>query len=131
MLKAQLIYHYPKTENSVIIFLLIVYYKHPVNFWYPLSEIRNLPFFFLEYPKHQVIGNWLSWLQLNNWPLRTPYTWVMSSDNPASEVPVEEEGLFSALDLFILSILAGMAVYWYFFKNKKQEQPTFKKLTVQ
>lgn len=55
----------------------------------------------------------------------------MSSDGPASEVPVEEEGLFSALDFFILSILAGMAVYWYFFKNKKQEQPTFKKLTVQ
>lgn len=55
----------------------------------------------------------------------------MSSDDPASEVPVEEEGFFSALDFFILSILAGMAVYWYFFKNKKQEQPTFKKLTVQ
>lgn len=131
MLKAQLIYQYPKTENSVIIFLLIVYYKILL-----ISDIHSLKSeiclsFFLEYPKHQVIGNWLSWLQLNNWPLRTPYTWVMSSDNPASEVPVEEEGLFSALDFFILSILAGMAVYWYFFKNKKQEQPTFKKLTVQ
>lgn len=55
----------------------------------------------------------------------------MSSDGPASEVPLEEEGLFSALDFFILSVLAGMGVYWYFFKNKKQEQPTFKKLTVQ
>lgn len=98
---------------------------------YLLSEIRNLPFYFLEYPKHQVTGNWLSLQQLNNRPLRTPYIWVMSSDGPASEVPVEEEGLFSALDFFILSILAGMAVYWYFFKNKKQEQPTFKKLTVQ
>lgn len=51
LLKAQLIYHYPKTENSVIIFLLIVYYKHPVNFWYPLSEIRNLPFFFFRIPQ--------------------------------------------------------------------------------
>mgnify|MGYP000222489541 CR=1 FL=1 len=55
----------------------------------------------------------------------------MSSDT-VSDVPVEEEeGLFSVLDLFILSILAGMAIYWFFFKNKKQEQPTFKKLTVQ
>lgn len=53
----------------------------------------------------------------------------MSSDS-AADIPVEE-GLFSALDFFILSILAGMAGYWYFFKNKKQEQPTFKKLTVQ
>ncbi|KAK3083908.1 hypothetical protein FSP39_005129 [Pinctada imbricata] len=42
-----------------------------------------------------------------------------------------EEAMFSTLDFFILSVLAGMAAYWFFFKNKKQEQPTFKKLTVQ
>lgn len=50
----------------------------------------------------------------------------------ASEVPVtEDEAWFSTLDLFILSLLAGFAVYWIFFKNKKQEQPVFKKLVVQ
>lgn len=37
---------------------------------------------------------------------------------------------FSNLDFFILSLMAGMAVYWLFFKSKQKEQPTFKKLTV-
>lgn len=44
---------------------------------------------------------------------------------------IVEESMFSLLDLFILSGLGGFAAYWFFFKNKKQEQPTFKKLTVQ
>ena len=47
---------------------------------------------------------------------------------------MSEEGetgaFFSNLDFFILSLMAGMAVYWFFFKNKQKEQPTFKKLTV-
>ena len=38
---------------------------------------------------------------------------------------------FSNLDFFILSLMAGMAGYWLFYKNKQKEQPTFKKLTVQ
>lgn len=58
--EGQLINKYPETENSVLIFLQIAYYKYHVYFWYLLSEIRNLPFYFLEYPKHQVTSNWLS-----------------------------------------------------------------------
>ncbi|XP_021373216.1 NADPH--cytochrome P450 reductase-like [Mizuhopecten yessoensis] len=62
----------------------------------------------------------------------------MSNGVPDSEIPMEtagavaaEEGMFSTLDFFILSALAGVCVYYFFFKNKKQEEPTFKKLTVQ
>ncbi|KAK7088147.1 NADPH--cytochrome P450 reductase-like isoform X2 [Littorina saxatilis] len=40
------------------------------------------------------------------------------------------DSLFSIVDLFILSAAGGFAVYWFFIRNKKQEQPTFKKLTV-
>nr|KAG5690130.1 hypothetical protein BaRGS_003453 [Batillaria attramentaria] len=40
------------------------------------------------------------------------------------------ESLFSMVDLFILSAAGGFAVYWFFFRNKKQEQPQFKKLSV-
>lgn len=57
---------------------------------------------------------------------------IPMTDVPVTEVPVpEEEAWFSTLDLLILSMLAGFAVYWLFFKNKKQEQPVFKKLVVQ
>ncbi|XP_060572086.1 NADPH--cytochrome P450 reductase-like [Ruditapes philippinarum] len=48
----------------------------------------------------------------------------------AEEAEAESGAYFSNLDFFILSLMAGMAVYWYFFKNKQKEQPTFKKLTV-
>ena len=48
----------------------------------------------------------------------------------AEETEAETGAYFSNLDFFILSLMAGMAVYWYFFKNKQKEQPTFKKLTV-
>ncbi|XP_052801447.1 NADPH--cytochrome P450 reductase-like [Mya arenaria] len=50
-----------------------------------------------------------------------------------SSVPVDGEEaapFLSNLDFFILSLMAGMAVYWFFFKNKQKEQPTFKKLSV-
>ncbi|ESO97377.1 hypothetical protein LOTGIDRAFT_187717 [Lottia gigantea] len=39
-------------------------------------------------------------------------------------------GLFSMVDLFVLSAAGGFAIYWFFIRTKKQEQPTFKKLTV-
>lgn len=55
----------------------------------------------------------------------------MSEDSTEVPVTEEEEAWFSTLDLFILSLLAGFAVYWLFFKNRKQEQPVFKKLVVQ
>lgn len=48
----------------------------------------------------------------------------------AEEGDVESVPFFSNLDFFILSLMAGMAVYWFFFKNRQKEQPTFKKLTV-
>lgn len=48
----------------------------------------------------------------------------------AEEGEAEAAPYFSNLDFFILSLMAGMAIYWYFFKNKQKEQPTFKKLTV-
>ena len=41
-----------------------------------------------------------------------------------------DSGMFSMLDLVILSAAGGFAMYWFFFKDKKQNQPTFKKLTV-
>lgn len=40
------------------------------------------------------------------------------------------ESIFSMVDLFILSAAGGFVVYWFFIRNKKHEQPTFKKLTV-
>ncbi|XP_076452783.1 NADPH--cytochrome P450 reductase-like [Babylonia areolata] len=40
------------------------------------------------------------------------------------------DSFISLFDLFILAAAGGFAVYWFFFRNKKQEQPTFKKLTV-
>ena len=40
------------------------------------------------------------------------------------------DSFFSMVDLFILSAAGGFAIYWFFIRNKKQEQPTFKKLTV-
>ena len=41
------------------------------------------------------------------------------------------EPLLSNIDFLILSMMAGFAVYWFFIRKSKQEQPTFKKLTVQ
>ncbi|KAL3858480.1 hypothetical protein ACJMK2_013069 [Sinanodonta woodiana] len=49
--------------------------------------------------------------------------------NEAAE-DIVTEPYFSNLDFFILSLLAGVAIYWYIFKSKKKEQPTFKRLTV-
>lgn len=40
------------------------------------------------------------------------------------------DSFFSMVDLFILSAAGGFAIYWFFVRNKKQQQPTFKKLTV-
>jgi len=56
------------------------------------------------------------------------------SEATGTEIPIEgaaPEGMFSMMDMFILSAMAGFAVYWFLIKNKKTEQPTFKKLTVQ
>ena len=54
------------------------------------------------------------------------------SEEAEANMSGEEESspYFSNLDFFILSLMAGMAIYWFFFKNRQKEQPTFKKLTV-
>ena len=54
------------------------------------------------------------------------------SESATDSMTGEEESssYFSNLDFFILSLMAGMAIYWFFFKNRQKEQPTFKKLTV-
>lgn len=41
-----------------------------------------------------------------------------------------EGSYFSMVDIVILTAAGGFAFYWFFLRNKKQEQPTFKKLTV-
>jgi NADPH-ferrihemoprotein reductase len=48
----------------------------------------------------------------------------MSSETAATE------SFLSMTDLFILSLAGGFAVYWFVFRNRKQETPNFKKLTV-
>ncbi|XP_025089238.1 NADPH--cytochrome P450 reductase-like [Pomacea canaliculata] len=48
----------------------------------------------------------------------------------ASEEMAPESGFFSMMDLFVLSAAGGFAIYWFYFRNRRQEQPTFKKLTV-
>ncbi|XP_059147602.1 NADPH--cytochrome P450 reductase-like [Physella acuta] len=40
------------------------------------------------------------------------------------------ESLISMTDLFILSLAGGFAFYWFFVRNKKQEAPNFKKLSI-
>ncbi|GFO34081.1 NADPH--cytochrome p450 reductase [Plakobranchus ocellatus] len=45
-------------------------------------------------------------------------------------VDMESGSLISMTDLFILSLAGGFALYWFFFRGKKQEAPNFKKLTV-
>uniref|UniRef100_A0A0B7BHS3 NADPH--cytochrome P450 reductase n=1 Tax=Arion vulgaris TaxID=1028688 RepID=A0A0B7BHS3_9EUPU len=40
------------------------------------------------------------------------------------------ESYISVTDLFILSLAGGFAIYWFVFRNRKQEAPNFKKLTV-
>ncbi|CAG5125401.1 unnamed protein product, partial [Candidula unifasciata] len=42
----------------------------------------------------------------------------------------QAESLISMTDLFVLSLAGGFAMYWFVFRNKKQETPNFKKLTV-
>lgn len=58
----------------------------------------------------------------------------MSENSEGAALPMEgdgqTEGLFSVLDFFILSAMAGFAVYWFIFRNRKKEEPTFKQLKV-
>jgi len=42
----------------------------------------------------------------------------------------DNHGMFGVLDLVVLGGAAGLAVYWFFLRKKKEEIPTIKKLTV-
>ena len=41
-----------------------------------------------------------------------------------------DSGLVSMTDIFILSLAGGFAFYWFFVRNRKQDVPNFKKLTI-
>jgi len=41
-----------------------------------------------------------------------------------------EVGFVSATDIFILSLAGGFALYWFFVRNRRQDVPNFKKLTI-
>ncbi|XP_005109646.1 NADPH--cytochrome P450 reductase [Aplysia californica] len=57
---------------------------------------------------------------------------MSSADAGAGETveAVVEAGLLSMTDVFILSLAGGFAVYWFFFRNRKQDLPNFKKLSI-
>lgn len=46
------------------------------------------------------------------------------------ETDAAMEGLVSMTDVFILSLAGAFAAYWYFIRNRKQDTPNFKKLTI-
>ena len=70
-------------------------------------------------------------LNTNPFLLSVSVNGEMSDDITSADMAEEATAPFlSNLDFFILSLIAGMAVYWLFFKNKQKEQPVFKKLTV-
>lgn len=44
--------------------------------------------------------------------------------------PVEEEPLFTNLDIFLFSLIVGLLVYWFLSRKKSEETiPEFKRLT--
>ncbi|XP_072557393.1 NADPH--cytochrome P450 reductase-like isoform X1 [Paramormyrops kingsleyae] len=47
------------------------------------------------------------------------------------ETSGEEEALFSSFDIFLFSLIVGLLIYWFFFRQKKEEVPEFKKLTTE
>ncbi|XP_048836268.1 NADPH--cytochrome P450 reductase-like isoform X1 [Brienomyrus brachyistius] len=47
------------------------------------------------------------------------------------ETSGEEEALFSNFDIFLFSLIVGLLIYWFFFRQKKEEVPEFKKLTTE
>ncbi|XP_036380630.1 NADPH--cytochrome P450 reductase-like isoform X1 [Megalops cyprinoides] len=56
----------------------------------------------------------------------------MSDSEVESQSPepvAEEEALFSSLDIFLFSLIAGLLIYWLLARKKKEEIPEFKTLT--
>lgn len=44
------------------------------------------------------------------------------------ELMYENEPLFSNLDIFLFSLIAGLLIYWFIFRKKSDPIPEFKKL---
>ncbi|KAG2459344.1 NADPH--cytochrome P450 reductase-like isoform X1 [Polypterus senegalus] len=55
----------------------------------------------------------------------------MDSGKDSVENVVESESVFSMLDLFLFSLIAGLLIYWLVFRKKKEEIPEYKKIQTQ
>ncbi|XP_028662860.1 P450 (cytochrome) oxidoreductase b isoform X1 [Erpetoichthys calabaricus] len=55
----------------------------------------------------------------------------MDSGKDSMENVVESESVFSMLDLFLFSLIAGLLIYWLVFRKKKEEIPEYKKIQTQ
>ncbi|KAJ8266554.1 hypothetical protein GJAV_G00131800 [Gymnothorax javanicus] len=51
-------------------------------------------------------------------------------ESHTSEPVAEEEPLFTSLDIILFTCIVGLIIYWYLSRQKKEEIPEFKKLTV-
>ncbi|XP_030648640.1 NADPH--cytochrome P450 reductase [Chanos chanos] len=49
--------------------------------------------------------------------------------NPSADEDTEQEPLVNSLDIFLLSLIAGLLIYWFFSRRKPQDIPDFKRLT--
>lgn len=54
-----------------------------------------------------------------------------TADSAAESPVVVEEPFFSTLDIFLFTLIAGFAIYWFFFRKKKIEIPDYKTLQPQ
>ncbi|XP_043909715.1 NADPH--cytochrome P450 reductase [Protopterus annectens] len=52
-----------------------------------------------------------------------------NSGTSTPENSVEEESIFSMMDVFLFSMIAGLLIYWLLFRKKKEEIPEFKKIS--
>ncbi|KAI1903538.1 hypothetical protein AGOR_G00028220 [Albula goreensis] len=50
-------------------------------------------------------------------------------ESQSPEPMAEEEPLFTTLDIFLFTLIAGLLIYWFMSRQKKEEIPEFKKLT--
>uniref|UniRef100_UPI00398F6047 NADPH--cytochrome P450 reductase-like isoform X2 n=1 Tax=Pristiophorus japonicus TaxID=55135 RepID=UPI00398F6047 len=54
-----------------------------------------------------------------------------TADSTAESPMVVEESFFSTLDIFLFSLIAGFAIYWFVFRKKKVEIPDYKTIQPQ
>ncbi|KAG9351915.1 hypothetical protein JZ751_023166 [Albula glossodonta] len=63
----------------------------------------------------------------SSWPSDRMADSEVESQSP--EPMAEEEPLFTTLDIFLFTLIAGLLIYWFMSRQKKEEIPEFKKLT--